>query len=173
MGAKGVENILKFINDGGIAISWESSTELFEGTLSIQQANVTEDFRLPYRNVSSEMAKLGVKCPGSLVKIKLNNDSPITWGLGNDLGIFFRGKPAFITQIPNLDMDRRIVGYFGDESLLLSGYLKGEEYLAKKSAIVWMQKGKGQIILMGFSPIFRASVPATYKLLFNSLFLYQ
>lgn len=173
MGAKGVENILKFINDGGIAISWESSTELFEGTLSIQQANVTEDFRLPYRNVSSEMAKLGVKCPGSLVKIKLNNDSPITWGLGNDLGIFFRGKPAFITQIPNLDMDRRIVGYFGDESLLLSGYLKGEEYLAKKTAIVWMQKGKGQIILMGFSPIFRASVPATYKLLFNSLFLYQ
>ena len=39
MGSKGVENIIKFINDGGIAISWEASTELFEGTLSINQPN--------------------------------------------------------------------------------------------------------------------------------------
>ncbi len=173
MGSKGVENILKFINDGGIAISWEGSTELFEGTLSIKQANTTEEFILPFRNVGDAIEKLGFKCPGSLVRTKLNNESPITWGLGNEIGIFYRGKPTFTTQIPNLDMDRRVVGYFGDENSLISGYLKGGEYLAKKSAIIWMQKGKGQIILMGFSPIFRASVPATYKLLFNSMFLYQ
>jgi hypothetical protein len=146
MGAKGVENIMKFISDGGIAISWEGSTDLFEGTLSIKQANTSEEFRLPYRNIGDNLAKSGVKCPGSLVKLKLNS-SPITWGLSNEIGIFYRGKPAFITNIPNLDMDRRIVGYFGDENLLLSGYLKGEELLAKKSAIVWMQKGKGQIVL--------------------------
>lgn len=171
MGSKGVENILKFINDGGIAISWEASTELFEGTLSINQPNSKEEFVLPFRNAGDAIEKAGLKCPGSLIRIKLNNESPITWGLGNEIGIFYRGKPAFSTQIPNLDMDRRIIGYFGDDNLLISGYLKGAEFLAKKSAIVWMQKGKGQIIIMAFSPTFRASVPATYKLLFNSLLL--
>jgi len=171
MGSKGVENIIKFINDGGIAISWEASTELFEGTLSINQPNSKEEFVLPFRNVGDAIEKLGVKCPGSLIRIKLNNESPITWGLGKEIGIFYRGKPAFTTQIPNLDMDRRIIGYFGDDNLLISGYLKGEEFLAKKSAIVWIQKGKGQIVLMGFSPTFRASVPATYKILFNSILL--
>lgn len=173
MGSKGVENILKFINDGGIAISWEGSTELFEGTLSINQPNNKEEFILPFRNVGDAIEKLGLKCPGSLVRIKLNNESPITWGLDHEIGIFYGGKSAFITQIPNLDMDRRIIGNFGDDNLLISGYLKGGEYLTKKSAIIWMQKGKGQIVLLAFSPIFRASVPTTYKLLFNSMFLYQ
>jgi hypothetical protein len=37
--------------------------------------------------------------------------------------------------------------------------------------MVWMKKGKGQMVVMGFSPIFRASMPATYKLLFNSILL--
>lgn len=173
MGSKGVENILKFVNDGGIVISWEASTELFEGTLSINQPKNLDEFILPFRNVGDAIERAGLKCPGSLIRIKLNNESPITWGLGKELGIFYRGKPAFTTQIPNLDMDRRIIGFFGDDNLLISGYLKGEELLAKKSAIVWIQKGKGQIVLMGFSPTFRASVPATYKLLFNSMFLYQ
>lgn len=173
MGSKGVENILKFVNDGGIVISWEASTELFEGTLSVNQPNYKEEFILPFRNAGDAIERAGLKCPGSLIRIKLNNESPITWGLGNEIGIFYRGRPAFTTQIPNLDMDRRIIGYFGDDNLLISGYLKGEEYLVKKSAIIWMQKGKGQLVLMGFSPIFRASVPATYKLLFNSIFLYQ
>lgn len=171
MGGKGLENILKFINEGGIAIAWEASTELFEGIHTIKQANNNEEFRLPFRNVGADVAKAGVKCPGSLVQLTLNTNSAIAYGLNSKIGIFFRGKPVFITQIPNLDMDRRIIGHFGENDLLLSGYLKGEEYLTKKSALIWMQKGKGQIVLMAFSPIFRASVPASYKLLFNSLLL--
>ena len=68
-------------------------------------------------------------------------------------------------------MDRRVIASFGEKDILLSGYLKGEEYLANKAAMIWMNKGKGQFIFMAFSPIFRASVPSSYKLLFNSILL--
>jgi hypothetical protein len=86
-------------------------------------------------------------------------------------GIFYRGNPLFRTSVPRFDMDRRVIGWFGEDELLMSGFLEGEKLLVNKPVMVWMKKGKGQMVVMGFSPIFRASMPATYKLLFNSILM--
>jgi hypothetical protein len=52
----------------------------------------------------------------------------------------------------------------------MSGYSEKEETLAEKPAMIWVKKGKGELILYSFNPQFRASTQATYKLLFNALF---
>ena len=171
MGTKGFENLMSYIGQGGIIISWGESTALFEGTLTIKDKTNSEEFRLPFRNNGEQIAKKGLECPGSLVKMNIIGNHPITWGLSNPVGIFYRGAPVFSTSIPNFDMDRRVIGYFEEENTLLSGYLKNEELLFNKSALVWIKKGKAQFVLMGFSPIFRASVAGNYKLLFNSILL--
>jgi hypothetical protein len=113
----------------------------------------------------------GIICPGSLIRMNIVKGSSLTWGMGEMTGIFYRGKPVFRTSIPRFDMDRRVIGYFGEEELLMSGFLEGKKLLENKPVMVWMKKGKGQMVVMGFSPIFRASMPATYKLLFNSILL--
>lgn len=171
MGAKGVENLMGFLSNGGIIVSWGQSTELFEGQLTIKDKTNSEDFQLPFRNEADRLEKKGLQCPGSLVRMNLLPNHPLTWGMGSETGIFYRGNPAFTTQVPIFDMDRRVIGYFGEENLLLSGYLEGGKLLYNKSAMVWLKKGKGQLVLFGFSPIFRASVPGNYKLLFNSILL--
>lgn len=169
MGQKGIEALTEFIHNGGTVIAWEQATELFEGALTLKQGNASEEFIFPYRNIAKEVQKRGFACPGSLISVKLNSIPPFTFGLDSELGIFMRDNYLFETQVPSLDMDRRVISYFEGKNKLLSGYLKGEELLNGKSAAIWLKKGKGQVLLLGFSPIFRASVPSNCKILFNAI----
>jgi len=162
---------MSFIGTGGNIISWGESTALFEGTLTMKDKTTLESFRLPFRNDGEQLERKGLICPGSLVKMNIIQNHPITWGLQNPIGIFYRGAPAFSTSIPNLDMDRRVIGYFDEDKTLLSGFMTGEKLLYNKSALIWLKKGKSQFVLFGFSPIFRASMAGNYKLLFNSILL--
>ena len=58
-----------------------------------------------------------------------------------------------------------------EKDIRISGYVAKEELLGNKALMIWMKKGKGQFVLFGFNPNFRASTHATYKLLFNSILL--
>ena len=87
------------------------------------------------------------------------------------VGVMSDGRPVFETSIPVLDTDRRVVATYPKGKVLLSGYIEGEEQLHDRPAMVWLRSGRGQLVLYGFGPQYRASTPATYKLLFNALLL--
>jgi hypothetical protein len=183
IGKEGMNNLMLFIENGGTIISWGQSTGLFEGTMSIpgedgkskgkdnDKEDDKEEFQLPFRDISKGLASAGLSVPGSLVKIKLHKDHPITLGMPEEVGVFFRGSPVFQTTVPDFDMDRRVLGVTPEKDMLMSGYIEGEKQLGNKSLLVWMKKGRGQFVLMGFNPQFRSSTHATYKLLFNSLLI--
>jgi hypothetical protein len=128
-----------------------------------------ENFKLPIDNEASEIKENGFYCPGSLVKLNLEDNQVFTWGMPEKTGVFYRGEPVFSTSIPVFDMDRRVLGSFPEKNLLLSGYAEKEKQVGGKPAMVWVRKGKGELILFSFNPQFRASTQATYKLIFNSL----
>lgn len=172
MGKKGHDKILKFIDQGGKAIAWREASELFAGIqkISIDEKN-SEEFELPVKDVSKQIIKDGFSCPGSLLKIQLKKDHPITYGMPNEIGVFHRSSPIFTTWQPYFDVDRRVIATFPEKDILISGFAQNEEKIGNKSTIVWLKKGKGQIVLFSFNPQFRASTPVSYKLLFNSILL--
>ncbi len=172
MEQKGLSNLLAFVQRGGKVISWGASTELFMGNLSFEnERGKKEEFRLPVRNIAEDLSKQGLDVTGSFMKINLLDNHPVTLGMPAQTGIFFTGREVFATNLPAFDMDRRVIGAFTDENILMSGFAENEKLLAEKPALVWLKKGQGQIILFAFSPQFRGSTPATYKLLFNSLLI--
>jgi hypothetical protein len=171
MGKKGLEKLLLFINNGGRVISWGQSTDLFAGMLEVTDGEKKEEFVLPFTNVAEQAQKEGLLIPGSWVRMTVKQDHPLTYGMPAETGIFYRGQPLFATSVPRFDMDRRVIGVFPDDDLIISGFGENEEKIADKAAMLWLRKGKGQIVLYAFNPQFRASTPATYKLLFNALFL--
>ncbi len=172
IGSEGFNNLMNFLDEGGIIVSWGNSTELFIGPLAIKHGeDDKEEFQLPVRDVSKKLNKDGLYVAGSLVNIKLALDNPITYGMEEEIGVFFRGKPVFTTSLPRFDMDRRVIATFPKENILLSGYAENEEKLKNKTAAVWLKKGNGQLVLFGFNPQFRGSTNVSFKLLFNSLLL--
>jgi len=181
IGTEGMKKLTAFIEAGGTIISWGQSTALFEGTLSIEKETAKgkekdkkadkEEFQLPFRDISSDLTKRGLSVPGSLVKIKLKQDHPVTLGMPAEVGVFYRGSPVFSTSVPDFDMDRRVLGVTPEKEILMSGYIEGEKQLGNKSLMIWMKKGKGQFVMFAFNPQFRSSTHATYKLLFNSILL--
>jgi hypothetical protein len=173
IGKAGMRNLMSFMDQGGLILSWGESVSLFEKDLTLHHASDTEVFRLPFSDVSENLIKKGLYCPGSLVRMKITGDHPVTLGMESDIGIFFRGRPVFSTSIPDLDMDRRVLGVIPEKEILLSGYAEKEQLLGNKPVMIWLKKGQGQFVFFGFDPQFRASTHVSYKLLFNSILLKQ
>lgn len=172
VGKEGMGNLMTYLENGGLIIAWGRSTRLFKGTLKIPlDDDTSESFQLPYTDISDKLQKDGLYCPGSLVSINVLPEHPLTLGLPGEIGIFYRGRPVFRTSIPDFDMDRRVIATFPEKDILLSGYCENEENLGNKTAMVWLKKGKGQLVLYAFNPQFRASTQGSYKLLFNALLL--
>lgn len=171
MGKNGLDRLLRFINQGGKVISWGESANLFTGMLELAGGDQKEEFMLPFTNESDQARKDGLFIPGALVRVILRQDHPLTWGMPAETGVFYRGRPLFTTSLPRFDMDRRIIASFPEKNMLMSGFCEKEEIISNKPAMIWIKKGKGQLVLYAFSPQFRASTPATYKLLFNALLL--
>ncbi|MFO7873345.1 MAG: M14 family zinc carboxypeptidase [Bacteroidales bacterium] len=170
MGDEGWQNVIRFIEEGGHAISWAGSTELFMGLMP--SVDEQEPFRFPVRDISSRLNGDGFYCPGSLLKITLKEDHPVTYGMQDDIGVFHRNGPVFATSIPDFGMKRRVIGHFPEEeTLLLSGYAEETELLERQASIVWLERGSGSAVLFSFAPNFRGSTPVSNKLIFNSLLI--
>ena len=172
MGKKGLEKLMTFLDNGGVIISWGGSTGLFCGQLEISRGkDEKEVFQLPIRDLSTELEKAGLFCPGSLVRVKCVTDHPLTYGIPEETGVFFRRGPVYQTTIPRTGFDRRVIASYPENDLLLSGYIEKPEALGNKTAMLWLRKGDGQLVLFSFHPQFRASTQASYKLLFNAILL--
>jgi hypothetical protein len=172
IGKPGLQKIMEFVNNGGKILSWGKSTDLFEGTQKIKSEKGQEtEFVLPIRNIGPQLRKQGLYCPGTLIAVNWKPDHPLTLGMESRTGIFYRGNPVFTTSLPGFEMDRRVIGWFPEEHLIMSGYAENIKLVGNKPIMVWLRRGKGQMVLYGFSPIFRDSTPVTYKLVFNALFI--
>ena len=166
----GFKQLRSFISDGGIVVSWGRSATLFLDGLGISKPEDGE-FYLPAEDRSEELREKGLDVPGSLLAVDLVEDHPLTWGMPRRSVAFSRGIPAFSTSIPIRDTDRRVIATYPERDIVVSGYAENEELLANRPVMVWLRKGEGQLVLFGFNPQFRASTPATLKLLYNALLL--
>jgi glutamine amidotransferase-like uncharacterized protein len=85
------------------------------------------------------------------------------------LVVFMQGSPAFEITPGEHNERYEVVVRYADRDLLESGWLIGEDTLARKAAVVAAQLGRGRVVLIGFRAQHRAQTHGTFKLLFNAL----
>jgi glutamine amidotransferase-like uncharacterized protein len=65
--------------------------------------------------------------------------------------------------------DVEIFSTYVERDILQSGWLLGEDVIAKKAAAVVVRHGEGRVVLIGFRPQHRDQTHGTFKLVFNAL----
>ncbi len=162
LGQEGATHIKEWVEQGGTVVALDSSADYF-----------IELFKLPVTNVLAGVGRDAFSCPGSMLRLQVDNTHPIAYGMRETEAAYFASSPAFQTRVPDARFDRRVVATYPEheDQILVSGYLKGAELLEKRAAVVEFKVGQGRVVLIGFRAQHRAQPLRTFKLLFNSLYL--
>jgi hypothetical protein len=157
----GSDRIKRWVEAGGTVVALDDSTEFF-----------VDLFELPVTDVLDDVPRSSFNCPGSSLRVDMNMESPLSFGMRSQEIIYFANSPAFRTRVPDPRFGRTVVARYpnDDKDMLVSGYLEGGELLTKRAAAVEFEVGEGRVILIGFRAQHRAQPVRTFKLLFNTLY---
>ncbi len=158
IGQEGVNNLVAFVEKGGILVTLNGACELAIG-----------DFEAPARNILQGVERTRFFCPTSLLRILVDNETPIGYGMPKQAAAMFVNSPAFDTTMPAYNWDRKVVATYPEDNILMSGWLLGGDLIARKAAVVDTRYKEGRIVLIGFRCQNRAQSHGTYKFLLNAL----
>ena len=160
LGKEGSAALKEFVEGGGTLVALASSSEY-----------LIDELALPVRNALAHVPSSEFLCPGGLVRIELGPAHPVTFGLPESLPAFLDGPLAFQTAIPGAEMTRTVLASYPEQArdVLVSGWIRGEERLARNAAAVALTLGTGKVVLLGFRAQHRAQTHATFPFLFNAL----
>jgi hypothetical protein len=146
LGTEGVNALRDFVQKGGTLV-----------TLNAATAFPVDRLGIGVRNVLEGKSTKEFWCPGSTLKMTFDNTNPLAYGMpSHGLGLYLN-SPAFEITAQNAESYEAVARY-EERDLLESGWLVGEENLARRAAVVSARLGQGRVVLIG-----------TYKLLFNAL----
>ncbi|MBN1938223.1 MAG: hypothetical protein JW843_01455 [Candidatus Aminicenantes bacterium] len=155
---EGVANLRTFVEKGGILVALNQAGEF-----------AISSFGVPARNTLSGLARTEFFCPTSVVRILVDNESPIGYGMPKSAAAMFVQSLAFNTSAPGFQWERKVVASYPEDEILVSGWLLGESHLSRKAAVVDAKYKDGRFILIGIRSQNRAQSHGTYKFLLNSL----
>ncbi|MEN6559982.1 MAG: M14 family metallopeptidase [Acidobacteriota bacterium] len=158
IGQEGVDALKAFVEKGGRLVALNGASEL-----------AINEFGAPARNALAGLDRTKFFCPTSILRIAVDNETPIGYGMPREAAAMFVNSLAFDTFSPAYGWDRKVVASYPEDDVLLSGWLLGEEYLTRKAAVVDAKDKDGRIILIGVRCQNRAQSHGTYKFLLNAL----
>ena len=161
IGEPGLDALKQFVRGGGRLITFDSASDL-----PLQHFG---DALASIRNVVSELPRSAFYCPGSVVRLEVDLDQPLAAGMAARPAAYFAGSRGFAADGSDAVSIARYAAR--PDEVLMSGWLLGAEHLAGRHAVLEVPYGAGRVVLFAFRPQFRAQPHATFKLVFNALYV--
>jgi len=152
IGSEGLSQLKEFARRGGLVL------------LLGQASGLARELGVEIEDAGAGLERERFYIPGTLLKVEVNNRHPIGYGMPEQAAVLFYESPFF-----NAGQGLPIVRYASDD-LVLSGWARGEGFLAGQSGLTEIRTGDGALVLIGFRTQFRAQARATLKFLFNCLY---
>jgi hypothetical protein len=167
--AQSFPQLKKFVEGGGTVVAVGRSA-----------MNMAELFDLPVGDHLEEKSPDGEArplppekyyVPGSVLRVAVDNTSPIAHGVTNPVDVFFNNSPVFRLEPAAAMKGVRPVAWFDTPTPLRSGWAYGQGYLEGGVEAIDASVGKGKLYLFGPEITFRGQPHGTFKFLFNALHL--
>jgi hypothetical protein len=160
IGEDGVEALKAFVAAGGTIITMGNACDF-----------VIERFPLPVRNLKRGLTRDQHFAPGTITRVEVDTSHPIGAGMAATTYGFYNNSPFFALTEGFSSQKVSVVARFPNANVVASGWLRGEEFMAGRAAVVTVDLNPGRIVLFGLRPQHRAQTQATFPLLFNAFYL--
>jgi hypothetical protein len=158
LGEEGSRAIQQFVREGGTLVTLDQAADF-----------AIDELGLPVRNTLRGVPADKFYCPGAVLKVFVDNQHPLGYGMPPDTSAYFLNSPAFELTAPFAARETRVVAKYPSTNPLQSGWIGGPEHLYDKVAAAEVTYSQGRVVLLGFRAQFRAQPHATFKLLFNAI----
>jgi Zinc carboxypeptidase len=160
IGEEGIAALKKFVDAGGTLIA-----------LGAASGFAIEHFPVPVRDLKRGTTRDQHFAPGTILNIEVDTAHPIGYGMAGRTYGFYNNSP-FFTLVEGFASQRTtVIARYPNTDVVASGWLKGEELMAGRAAVVSVEMNPGRIVLFGLRPQHRAQTHATFPMLFNALYL--
>jgi hypothetical protein len=109
--------------------------------------------------------------PGSVLRAHVDTAHPVAAGMNANTDFFFDNSPVWRLGAQAASQNLRAIAWFDSPTPLRSGWAWGQQYLDKGVIVVEAPVGQGRAILFAPEILQRGQPHATFKLLFNSIYL--
>ena len=151
-GEEGVENLRTFVEEGGALISWGGGNTW-----------IAEAFGIGLSNGVAGLERGVFFIPGSILRGRVDTSLPVNHGLDAETPLWFRRGSALLFEEPGAV----VLARYGSRDVLMSGWALGTERIRDHIAAGAVVRGRGAVVLFGFTPQYRAQTRNTMKMIFN------
>jgi hypothetical protein len=160
IGDEGIAAIRDFIARGGTLVTLGAASDLAIDRLGV-----------PLKNLKAGLTRDQHFAPGTILRLEVDTENPIGYGMKARTTGFYNNSP-FFSQVEGFASHRlQVVARYPNSDVVASGWLRGEELMAGRAAVVAADMNPGRIVLFGLRPQHRAQTHATFPMLFNALYL--
>jgi hypothetical protein len=161
--ARTVPQLARFVDEGGTLVAIGRATSIAEA-LGLPVSNALVETRGDgQRPLRPEQYYV----PGSVLRMQVDNTTPLGYGFERDVDVFFDRSPVFRIAVSPA---ARRVSWFATPSPLRSGWAWGQHYLENGVTVIDAARGRGRVLLFGPEVTFRAQSHGTFKFLFNAIY---
>jgi hypothetical protein len=130
-----------------------------------------ERLGVPLRDLKAGLSRDQHFAPGTILNIEVDTANPIGYGMGAATTGFYNNSPFFSLLEGFSSQKLNVIARYPNSDVVASGWLKGEELMSGRAAVVSVDMNPGRVVLFGLRPQHRAQTHATFPMLFNALYL--
>ena len=159
IGDTGLEALRRFVAEGGTLVALGEATNL-----------LVDKLPLGVRDIKHTTTRDQHFAPGTIVNLQVDTSHPVGWGVAPETTGFYINSPFFQLVEGFSSQKVSVVARYPNTEVRASGWLRGEDLMYGRAAVVSIEMNPGKVVLFGIRPQHRAQTHATLPLLFNALY---